>query len=156
MRAAALHYDRTMSGRPTMIESVRFTAVHTSPHTPQKTVRVCLCDDVREFRELMRYGLEDDPAIEIVCEAADGTECIERVESTRPDVVLLDLSMPGRDGLEVIQELRARSSTTRIVVLSGFAAARMKEVVLSHGAALYLEKGTPLADIRAAIRDVAA
>jgi len=135
---------------------LRFKAVPTSPHSPQKTVRVCLCDDVREFRNLMRYGLEDDPAIEVVGEAADGTQCVELVDSMRPDVVLLDLSMPGRDGLEVIQELRARSSETRIVVLSGFAAARMEEIVLAHGAALYLEKGTPLADIRAAIRAVAA
>jgi DNA-binding NarL/FixJ family response regulator len=119
-------------------------------------VRVCLCDDVREFRNLMRYGLEDDPAIEVVGEAADGTQCVELVDSMRPDVVLLDLSMPGRDGLEVIQELRARSSETRIVVLSGFAAARMEEIVLAHGAARYLEKGTPLADIRTAIRAVAA
>jgi DNA-binding NarL/FixJ family response regulator len=114
---------------------VRFNPVPTFPETPQKTVRVCLCDDVREFRELMRYGLEDDPAIEVVGEAADGTQCIEVVESVQPDVVLLDLSMPGRDGLEVIEELRARSSRTRIVVLSGFAAARMEEAVLARGAA---------------------
>ncbi|MDX6648851.1 MAG: hypothetical protein QOJ97_802 [Solirubrobacteraceae bacterium] len=119
-------------------------------------MRVCLCDDVRELRSLMRFGLEDDPAIEVVGEAADGTECIEVVESVRPDVVLLDLSMPGRDGLEVIEELQARSSTTKIVVLSGFAAARMEEVVLARGAARYLEKGAPLAEIRAAIRAVAA
>jgi DNA-binding NarL/FixJ family response regulator len=118
-------------------------------------LRVCLCDDVREFRELMRYGLEGDPAIEVICEAADGNECIEVLASAAPDVVLLDLSMPDRDGLEVIQALRERSQAVKIVVLSGFAAARMEQTVLERGADRYLEKGTPLAEIRAAIREVA-
>lgn len=118
-------------------------------------VRVCLCDDVREFRELMRFGLEVDPDIEVICEAEDGASCIEALASASPDVVLLDLSMPDRDGLEVIDELRSRSTSTKIVVLSGFAAARMEQAVLARGADRYLEKGTPLADIRSAIRHVA-
>jgi DNA-binding NarL/FixJ family response regulator len=126
-----------------------------SPDSSRESVRVCLCDDVREFRELMRFGLEADPSIEVVCEAADGTECIEVVESVAPDVVLLDLSMPGRDGLEVIDALRERAPGVRIVVLSGFAAARMEETVLARGATSYVEKGAPLTQIRAAIRAAA-
>ena len=126
------------------------------PPSPGETITVCLCDDVREFRELMRFGLGDDPQLEVVGEAADGLEAIEVVGQTRPDVVLLDLSMPGKDGLEVIEALRERSPASRIVVLSGFAAARMESVVLERGAARYLEKGTPLADIRAAIHEAVA
>lgn len=118
-----------------------------------ETITVCLCDDVREFRELMRFGLSDDPRIEVVGEASDGLEAIDVVGQTRPDVVLLDLSMPGKDGLEVIEELRERSPASRIVVLSGFAAARMESVVLERGATRYLEKGTPLTDIREAIHE---
>ncbi|MDQ4041171.1 MAG: response regulator transcription factor [Actinomycetota bacterium] len=118
-----------------------------------QTVRVCLCDDVREFRQLMRYGLEDDPTIEVIAEAADGLECIEVVESTRPDVVLLDLSMPGRDGLEVLEELRRRAPDVRVVVLSGFAANRMRQTVLDRGATHYVEKGSALSEIRAAVLD---
>jgi DNA-binding NarL/FixJ family response regulator len=111
---------------------------------------------VREFRELMRFGLDDDPAIEVCCEAADGTECIEVVKSARPDVVLLDLSMPGRDGLEVIEALLRTAPEVKIVVLSGFAAARMEQTVLARGATKYVEKGAPLAEIRAAVRAAAA
>ncbi|MDX6698090.1 MAG: hypothetical protein QOE65_1487 [Solirubrobacteraceae bacterium] len=118
-------------------------------------VRVCLCDDVREFRDLMRFGLEGDAGIEVICEASDGAECIETVQTQEPDVVLLDLSMPDRDGLEVIQALRERSTDTKIVVLSGFAAARMERTVLDRGADRYLEKGTPLAEIREVIHEVA-
>ena len=119
-------------------------------------VRVCLCDDVREFRELMRFGLEDDPEIDVICEAADGAQCIDMVRESTPDVLLLDLSMPDRDGLEVIEAVKQRSAATKIVVLSGFAASRMEETVLRRGAHRYIEKGTPLAEIRAAIREVAA
>ncbi len=118
---------------------------------PDGRVRVAICDDVREFRELMRYGLEDDPEIEVVAEAADGEEAIEVVSDQRPDIVLLDLSMPKLDGLEVIDALRARAPDTLILVLSGFAAARMESLVLERGAAAYIEKGTSLTDIRAAI-----
>lgn|SRR5688500_13364053 len=123
------------------------------PQSPVDTVRVCVCDDVREFRELMRFALDSDPAIEVICEASDGAECIENVAVSLPDVVLLDLSMPGRDGLEVIAALRERAPEVAIVVLSGFSAERMEEVVLAGGAARYLEKGAPLADIRAAVRE---
>ena len=125
------------------------------PGSARQTVRVCLCDDVRQFRELMRFALDEDPALEVVCDAADGESCIEMVESARPDVVLLDLSMPGRDGLEVIEELRRRAPGSAIVVLSGYSAARMEETVIARGAARYLEKGAPLADIRAAVREAA-
>lgn len=118
-------------------------------------VRVAICDDVREFRELMRYGLEDDPEIEVICEAADGEAAVEVVGEHRPDVVLLDLSMPKLDGLEVIDALRDRAPDAMILVLSGFAAARMESLVLERGATAYIEKGTPLNDIRAAIHSAA-
>jgi YesN/AraC family two-component response regulator len=123
---------------------------------PGRTITVCLCDDVREFRELMREALDDDPGIAVVGEAADGVQAIDVVSDTKPDVVLLDLSMPGKDGLEVIDAVRDRSPDSRIVVLSGFAAVRMERVVLERGGFRYLEKGTPLSDIRAAIHEAAA
>src|SRR4051794_24669893 len=83
-------------------------------------IRLAICDDVREFRELMRFGLDEDPEIVIVGEAADGLEAVEMVTELQPDVVLLDLSMPKLDGLEVIESLRERSPASRIIVLSGF------------------------------------
>jgi DNA-binding NarL/FixJ family response regulator len=119
-------------------------------------IRLAICDDVREFRELMRFGLDEDPEIVVVGEAADGLEAVEIVSKLRPDVVLLDLSMPKLDGLEVIQSLRERAPSSRIIVLSGFAAARMEALVLERGATRYLEKGTSLAEIRSAIHETAA
>src|SRR4051794_40855241 len=116
-------------------------------------IRVFLCDDVREFRVLLRYGLEEDPEIEIVGEAGDGRAGVDGVAETRPDVVLLDLSMPVIDGLEAIPLIRERSPKTCIVVLSGFSEDRMKRAVLDAGASAYVEKGVPLEDIAAAVHD---
>jgi len=111
-------------------------------------VRVFLCDDVPDIRELVRYGLEQDPAIEVVGEAGDGQAGVDGVRDTEPDVIVLDLSMPTVDGLEAIPMLRACCPHTRILVLSGFTAAGMADRVLAAGAHAYVEKGTSLEELR--------
>jgi DNA-binding NarL/FixJ family response regulator len=119
-------------------------------------IGVLIADDQPMVRAGLRMILELEPDIDIVGEAADGLEAVEIVSDLRPDVVLLDLSMPKLDGLEVIESLRQRAPASRIIVLSGFAAARMERLVMERGAARYLEKGAPLAEIRSAIRETAA
>jgi DNA-binding NarL/FixJ family response regulator len=117
------------------------------------SIRVLLCDDVAAFRSLLRYSLEDVEGIEVVGEAANGSEGIRQVSDLQPDVILLDLSMPGCDGLEAIPVMRTRSPHTKIVALSGFTADRMAEPVLARGARAYIEKGADMSEIVAAIRD---
>lgn len=119
------------------------------------TIRVFLCDDVEAFRALMRFTLEEDPAIRIVGEAADGEAGVEGVAELKPDVVLLDLSMPELDGMEAIPVMLERSPKTQIVALSGFGAEKMAEPVLARGAVAYLEKGEEIATIRAAVHEAA-
>lgn len=116
--------------------------------------RVLLADDVSGMRELWRLFLEEDPDIEVVGEAADGAEALRGVEATRPDVLVLDLSMPERDGLEVIPVVRTTSPGTAIVVASGFAASRMAAMALELGAAAYFEKGAPPEELVAVVRRV--
>ncbi|MFL5847219.1 MAG: response regulator transcription factor [Solirubrobacteraceae bacterium] len=118
------------------------------------TISVYLCDDVPELRALLRYGLEEDPELKVVGEADHAQAAIDAITDLHPDVVLLDLSMPGMDGLEAIPRLREISPSTAIVVFSGFAAERMREPALSLGAARYLEKGVPLETVRATVREV--
>jgi DNA-binding NarL/FixJ family response regulator len=119
-------------------------------------IRVFLCDDVKAFRSLMRYVLEEAPDICVVGEAADGRSGVDGVAEHQPDVVLLDLSMPVLDGLEAIPLMLRAAPATRIVGLSGFTADRMAATMLDHGAAAYLEKGTELEDITRTVREVAA
>jgi DNA-binding NarL/FixJ family response regulator len=118
-------------------------------------VRVFLCDDVPDIRMLMRFALEEDPSLNVVGEADDGVAAVEGIASMQPDIVLLDLSMPGLDGLEVIGRLREVSPQTGIIIFSGFAADRMSVVALDQGADRYLEKGEPLETVRRVVLEVA-
>ena len=121
-----------------------------------ETISVFLVDDVDELRELVRAGMEEDPDFEVVGEAGDGRTALEGISETRPDAVLLDLSMPDMDGFAAIPEIRLRVRDAAIIVLSGFSVDRMGPRVLERGADAYIEKGTPIQDLRQATRDAVA
>ena len=115
--------------------------------------RVYLADDVAAIRTLWRIFIEEDPTMEVVGEASDGGEALVGVEELRPDVLVLDLSMPERDGLEVIPVVRTACPETAIVVASSFSGARMAPQALRLGAAAYFEKGGPAGELRRMIRE---
>lgn len=115
-------------------------------------ISVFLVDDVPELRELIRFGIEDDPDFEVVGEAGDGRTALDGISATRPAAVLLDLSMPDMDGLEAIPEIRKIEPEIAIVVLSGFSADRMAGKATERGADGYVEKGTAVAELRAVTR----
>ena len=112
---------------------------------------VLICDDNAAMRALLGVVVEASPALYVVAEAADGDEAVAEARRHQPDVILLDLAMPRRSGLEALPELRTVAPDARIVVLSGFAAATVADQILALGAASYLEKGTHPDAIVAAI-----
>ncbi|MDT0387725.1 response regulator transcription factor [Streptomyces sp. DSM 41921] len=119
-------------------------------------IRLLLVDDdplVRAGLSLMLGGADD---IEIVGEAADGDEVESLVDRTRPDVVLMDLRMPTVDGLTATERLRARQEGPQVVVLTTFHADEQVLRALRAGAAGFVLKDTPPAEILAAVRRVAA
>jgi DNA-binding NarL/FixJ family response regulator len=118
-------------------------------------IRIFLCDDVPELRALVRYGLQEDAGLEVVGEAGTAQAGIDAVAELQPDVILLDLSMPGMDGLEAIPRLREVAPEMTIVVFSGFAGDRMRTPALELGAADYLEKGVPMETVRRRVRELA-
>jgi DNA-binding NarL/FixJ family response regulator len=111
-------------------------------------ISVFLVDDVAELRELIRWGMEEDPDFQVVGEAGDGRAAIEGIARTRPAAVLLDLSMPDMNGLEAIPEIRKGAPNMAIIVLSGFSADRMGAPARERGADGYVEKGTPIDELR--------
>jgi DNA-binding NarL/FixJ family response regulator len=119
-------------------------------------IRVLLCDDAPGFRALIRYTLDEDPDVVVVGEAGDGAAGLEAVAALRPDVVLLDISMPRLQGLDAIAAMLERSPHSRIVALSGFGAGEMAAAALERGAHAYVEKGTGVAAIHDAVRAAAA
>jgi DNA-binding NarL/FixJ family response regulator len=118
-------------------------------------IRVLLCDDAEGFRALMRSSLAEDPSIEIVGEASDGVAGVQATAELQPDVVLLDMSMPRMGGLQAIPKMRRQAPGASIIGLSSLSAARMAAPSIEIGAHTYLEKGTGLEDIRAAIHAAA-
>lgn len=113
---------------------------------------VLLVDDNPKLRGLYRIGLETMGAMRVVGEAGNGLEGIAQAKALRPDVVLLDLSMPTMDGLEALGEIRRASPASHVVVLTGFKADRVEEIAIELGASAFLEKGIPPTQLADALR----
>jgi DNA-binding NarL/FixJ family response regulator len=114
-------------------------------------IRVLICDDVAMLRELLRYELEEGDDVVVVGEADNGLDSVRLAAELRPDVVVLDLAMPGIDGLEALTLMRAAADPPTVLVHSGFDASTMRDRVLALGAAAYIEKGGNLRDVRDAV-----
>ena len=110
-------------------------------------IRVVLADDTPDVRMLLRSTLQLDGRFEVVGEAGDGHAVIQLAGDTRPDAVVLDLSMPALHGLDTIPHLRSTAPEAHIVVLSAFDSAHMAEEALARGAAAYLEKASAFAEL---------
>jgi DNA-binding NarL/FixJ family response regulator len=108
--------------------------------------RVVLVDDTEDLRQLMRIALTR-AGWEVVGEAGDGAAAIAVAAAQVPDLVVLDLAMPGMDGLEALPHIRTACPDATIVVMSGFDAGPATEQALATGADGYLQKGTPLGTV---------
>jgi DNA-binding NarL/FixJ family response regulator len=105
-----------------------------------RPIRVLVADDHRLIREATRLALADESDIEIVAEAERGDEVVQQVGESRPDVVLLDIRMPGMDGLAVLPQVRARFPSVKIAILSAIDEPEVAARALTGGAVAYLGK----------------
>jgi DNA-binding NarL/FixJ family response regulator len=115
-------------------------------------IRVVIADDHAVVRQGLRTFLDLQDDVEVVGEAADGEAAVAVAERTAPDVVLLDLVMPGVDGLAALRRLRARAPEARVVVLTSFGDDERILAALRAGAAGYLLKDAEPAELVRAIR----
>ncbi len=118
-------------------------------------IRILLADDHAIVRDGLRRILSAAGGIEVADEAVDGHEVIAHLRKTRYDLVLLDMSMPGRNGIDLIKHLKDLSPKTPVLVLSMHAEAQYALRAIRAGAAGYLSKDTPQDQLVAAIRKVA-
>jgi CheY-like chemotaxis protein len=102
-------------------------------------VRVLLADDLPDIRLVMRLLLEADGRAEVVGEAADGAEAVRLAKELRPDAVVLDLRMPGMDGVQALPLIREASPGTVVVALSALPVGPMTDRAMSLGAS-YVRK----------------
>lgn len=118
--------------------------------------RTLLVDDVVELRSMFTMMLETDDRFEVVGQAGDGVEAIEKAGALQPDLVLLDVAMPRLDGLQAIPRIHAAAPGVRILVLSGFETARVARQAIELCATAFLAKGATTAQIVSLAAEVAA
>ena len=112
-----------------------------------RPLNVVLIEDEAEIRDVLRVLFDLDERFRVVAEAADGVVGIEAVAAHRPDVVVLDMQLPGATGAEVIAAARTSSPASRIVVFSAFPDPFTLVEVLRLGADSYLDKATAWLDL---------
>ncbi|AQA11128.1 response regulator [Streptomyces malaysiensis] len=117
-------------------------------------IRVLLVDDHQVVRRGLRTFLQVQDDIEVVGEAADGEEGVARAEELRPDVVLMDVKMPGLDGIEALRTLRDLDNPARVLIVTSFTEKRTVVPALRAGAAGYVYKDVDPEALARAIRSV--
>jgi NarL family two-component system response regulator LiaR len=117
-------------------------------------IRILLVDDHAVVREGMRAFIQIKPDLEVVGEAADGIEALEKARDLDPDVILLDIVMPRLDGIGTIKVLKEQGSQARILVITSFAEDEQIFPAIKAGALGYLLKDSQPQELIQAIRDV--
>ncbi|MEU3399341.1 response regulator transcription factor [Streptomyces filamentosus] len=119
-----------------------------------RLIRVLLVDDHQVVRRGLRTFLEVQDDIEVVGEASDGAEGVARAEELRPDVVLMDVKMPGTDGIEALKRLQALANPAKVLVVTSFTEQRTVVPALRAGASGYVYKDVDPEALAGAIRSV--
>ena len=118
--------------------------------------RIVLADDHKIIRDGLRSLLDQQSDIEVVSEAGDGRTAIERVRTLAPDVVVMDIGMPGLNGIEATRRIVAESPGVKVIGLSIHSDKRFVAGLLSAGASRYLPKDCAFEELAQAVRTVAA
>jgi DNA-binding NarL/FixJ family response regulator len=123
-----------------------------------KTVRVVLADDHEMFRAGLRRLLEAEPGVQIVGEAADGNAAVQLVDQVLPDVIVMDLSMPGMDGIAATRQILGKSASrsTKVIALSSLSDVQRCSAMLEAGAVAYVVKHSAFEELITALREVVA
>lgn len=116
--------------------------------------RIVICDDHEIVREAVKSRLASFDSVEIVGEAVDGETIVDMVAELRPDVVIMDVELPGRDGIEATRAVIAQRPETKVIVFTGHAQPDLLALALRAGASGYVLKSAPAEDILSAIEAV--
>lgn len=119
-----------------------------------KKIRILVTDDHSIVREGLKQLLNSQPDMEVIGEAGDGAQALEMIKSLRPDVVLLDITMPNITGLEVVNLLHDTVPRPRIVIFSMHGKESCAREILASGALGYVLKASPSSDIIKAVQAV--
>ncbi|MEV4310836.1 response regulator transcription factor [Actinocrispum sp. NPDC049592] len=119
-------------------------------------IKLLLAEDQTMFRGAMATLLDLEPDLEVVVQLSRGDEVVGAAEAFRPDIALLDIEMPGMDGLEAARHLRTRVPATKVVILTTFGRPGYLRSAVDAGVAGFLLKDAPVTELAVVIRRVAA
>ncbi len=119
------------------------------------TIRILLADDHRLFREGLRSLLKDEPDMEVIAEADNGRDAVQKASELMPDIVVMDISMPDLNGIEATRQIASRVHGTKVIGLSVHSDRRFVEGMCKAGASGYLLKDCANEELIQAIRVVA-
>jgi DNA-binding NarL/FixJ family response regulator len=126
------------------------------PPDSQTAKRVVLCDDHEIVRDAIKSRMADSNAVEIVGEAANGLEVIDLVREEKPDVLIIDVEMPGRDGIDATKDVVRLCPGTKVIIFTAHAQPDLVTLALRAGASGYVLKSAAAEDITQAVEAVAA
>ena len=118
------------------------------------SIRVMLTDDHVLMREGIKHLLEFDGSIEVIEEANDGIECLEKLNKVKPDMLLLDINMPGMNGIEVLEELKRQGNDIKVLVLTVHSEVEYLVKAIDIGANGYILKDSGSAELKQAINTI--
>lgn len=113
-----------------------------------------LTDDHVLMREGIKHLLEFDGSVEVIEEASDGVECLEKLEKVTPDILLLDINMPDMNGIEVLEELKKRNSNIKVLILTVHSEVEYLIRAIDIGANGYILKDSGSAELKQAINTI--
>ncbi len=116
-------------------------------------IKVLLCDDHALFRESLRALLSAEPTTEIIGEAGDGREAVEKVKQLRPDIVLMDISMPELSGFEATRRIVRSTNAPKVLILTMYDEDDLVMRCLEAGASGYVLKDAPASQLIYAIQE---
>jgi DNA-binding NarL/FixJ family response regulator len=118
-------------------------------------IRIVIADDHPIFRKGLRSTIETDPKLKIVAEAEDGEQALELIHALKPDIAILDMEMPHKDGFEVMEEIQEKKLPVLVICLTMYKDERFFNATLDRGAKGYVLKDSAVNEIIAGINAVA-
>jgi len=119
-------------------------------------IRIVIADDHPIFRSGLRNVIETDPGLKVVAEADDGDAALEQIQTFRPEIAILDMEMPGKDGLEALRAIREKRLPAAVIVLTMHKDERFFHAALDRGAKGYVLKDCAVNEIITCVKAVAA
>ncbi|MBO5057415.1 MAG: response regulator transcription factor [Lachnospiraceae bacterium] len=118
------------------------------------SIKVMLADDHILLREGIKNLLEFDGSIEVIEQASDGFECLDKLKEAKPDILLLDINMPRMNGIEVLEELKARKDPVKVLILTVHSEVEYLVKAVDIGANGYILKDSGSAELKQAIESI--